>query len=467
MGENSIARWQTFLDGLEGELGKETVDRWARSLRVIHSSEEVLVLSAKDSFHTLWFEEHLRPRLRTFVNGIGTPIKVSLQGVSKSSRPAKASNVVGKGPTSSLHFSHLDPLCTFETLIKIPENEIVLRVLLETCNHLINEQIHKLSSLVTAERSSSPPNPVFICGPSGSSKTHLLMATAHRLRQSGISVIMARADLFTDHVIKSIRSGEMATFRQLWRNCDALLIDDIYLLAKKNATQEEFFHTFNSLHVAGKQIILTSNCFPQQLQFIEPRLVSRFEWGIVLPVHTILKKQLPLLLEKRASLLQEHIPQKVILALSELFSSTPKACVQALEALIQRVKFAKNQVGSPRSELSLATVHNLLADLLEEEKLLAMTPEKIISITAESYGITREDLLGKSQSREYVLPRQISMYLMRKHLRMPFMTIGDYFRKNHSTIMSAIRQVEKFIPDASRDVGSSIASIEMKLAELR
>jgi chromosomal replication initiator protein len=460
MGEKSAAKWQTFLDSLETELGKQTIDRWARSLQVIHTSDDQLVLSAKDSFQTLWFEEHLRPRLRSFVNPLGAPVKVTLQ-TTKS--PPKA--IQAKAPIPTLHFSPLDPTSTFDTFMKIPDNEIVLRVLNETCNFLVNERFHKISALVTHERSSPPPNPIYICGPSGSGKTHLLSATAHRLRQAGLSVVIARADLFTDHVVKSIRSGEMSTFRQLWRNTDALLIDDIYLLAKKNATQEEFFHTFNSLHVAGKQIILSSNCFPQQLQFIEPRLVSRFEWGIVLPLQPLLKRQFPALLEKKAALLQCQMSQKVILSIADMFSSTPKACVQALQALIQRFKLAKNK--SVHLEMSLSAVHDLLADLLEEEQLLAMTPEKIISITAETYGLKREDLLGKSQSRECVLPRQISMYLMRKHLRMPYMTIGDYFQKNHSTIMSAIRQVEKMIPDISKDIGSSIASIEIKLAELR
>jgi chromosomal replication initiator protein len=277
---------------------------------------------------------------------------------------------------------------------------------------------------------------------------------------------MAKSDLFTEHVVRSIRAGEMATFRNLWRTVDALILDDVHCLAHKSTTQEEFFHTFNSLYVAGKQIILSANCLPQQLQFIEPRLISRFEWGVVLPLHSIPRKQFPELLEKKAHHLNFTLSQKLAHFLSEAFPSTPKSCARALEAFIKRLSVSKNRGAATSATMTLSQVRDLLADLMEEEKLLAMTPEKIINVTAEAYGVKREDLLGRSQSREYVLPRQVAMFLIRKLLKTPFMKIGDLFKKNHSTVMSAIRQVEKHIPDSTSDVGSAIASIEIRLSEL-
>lgn len=468
------ACWQTFLERLERELGKETVDRWARGLVVKPNNGAKLILEAKDSFQALWFEEHLRPRLSALVDPLGASIQVTLQ---IAGRPS-SSKFIKKGGSRatkidssqfSLFFPEIDATCTFERFLTLPENEIVLKLFNELCSFLAAERLKKLSSVVVPSgeiQRLPPPNPLYLCGPSGSGKTHLLSAAAHRLRQAGLTVLMAKSDLFTEHVVRSIRAGEMSTFRKLWRNVDALLVDDIHCLARKSTTQEEFFHTFNSLHVAGKQIILSANCLPQQLQFIEPRLVSRFEWGVVLPLYAIPRKRFPELLEKKAQHLNFSLPPKLAHFLSESFPSTPKACVHALESLIHRLTLSKNRAHVSSATMTLSQARDLLADLIEEEHLLALNPEKIINVTAEAYGIKREDLVGRSQSREFVLPRQVAMFLIRKHLKAPFMKIGDLFQKNHSTVMSAIRQVEKLIPDPSSDVGSALASIEIRLSEL-
>ena len=462
--------WEAFLHRLELELGSETVERWARSLIVKMGNGPKLVLEAKDSFQALWFDEHLRPRLPALVDPIGNPIQVVLQVAGRAGpRAAKPRPQRIDANHFSLTFPEADSVCTFDHFLPVAENEIVLKLLDEVCSQLAGARLRSLSPIVAAGPEAHrlpPPNPIFLSGPSGCGKSHLLMATAQRLRQAGLSVIVAKSDLFTEHVVRSIRAGEMSAFRKLWRNVDALLVDDVHGLARKSATQEEFFHTFNSLHVAGKQIILTANRLPQQLQFIEPRLVSRFEWGVVLPMQSIPRKQFPLLLERRAQQLDFFLPPKMSHFLAETFSSTPKACVSALQTLIARLNFSKHRPLATPSAMTLSQIADLLADLIEDEKNLALTPEKIINVTANAYGITREDLLGRSQSREVVLPRQIAMFLIRKHLKAPFMRIGELFSKNHSTVMSAIRQVEKGIPDPSSDVGSALASIEIHLAGL-
>ncbi len=468
------ACWQTFLVRLERELGAETVDRWARSLVVKTGNGPKLTLEAKDSFQALWFEEHLRPRLSGLVDPLGASIQVTLQVAGKASRGKSVSKGIPRSskfdPSQfSLTFPEIDTSCTFERYLTLPDNEIVIKLFNEMCSYLAGERLKNLSSVVVPSGEGQripPPNPLYLCGPSGSGKTHLLTAAAIRLRQAGLTVIMANSDLFTEHVVRAIRAGEMSTFRRLWRTVDALLVDDVHCLARKSTTQEEFFHTFNSLHVAGKQIILSANCLPQQLQFIEPRLVSRFEWGVVLPLHSIPRKQFPDLLDKKAHHLNFSLSQKLAHFLAETFASTPKACVHALEVLIRRLSVFKNRGNASAASMTLSQVRDLLADLMEEEQQQALTPDKIINVTAESYGIKREDLIGRSQSREFVLPRQVAMFLIRKHLKAPFMKIGDLFKKNHSTVMSAIRQVEKLIPDSSSDVGSSLASIEIRLSEL-
>jgi len=447
----TVDAWKKFLSRLSAELGKETVERWTDSLTVKHASYQRLSLEAKDSFQVLWFDEHIRPRLKNLVDPMGAQIRVSISQPLPLNRKTKP-----KITTSTLTFIELDPTLTFEEFYEQPENNIVLHILNELCTHFSREKIKDFSPIPLTQ---PPPNPLYLYGPSGSGKTHLLTATALRLRQAGISVTMARTDLFTDHLLKSIRTSEMRAFRELWRNADVLLVDDVHLLAKKNTTQEEFFHTFNSLHVAGKQIILSANCQPGQLQHIEPRLVSRFEWGLVLPVHSPPKKLFASLLERKADQIRFPLPPTLSTALANLFPSTLAAAMHALEALSQRFTF------SNQKNVTLKTIHNLLADLITKEQKSALTPEKILSITAQHFGIKFDDLLGKSQNREFVIPRQIAMYLIRKHLKLPFITIGELFNKNHSTIISAIRHIEKEIQ--SSDVGSSIASIEIDLTQQR
>jgi len=458
--KTTVDAWHQFLKRLGQQLGKETVDRWVATLHIKKAGYRRLTLEAKDSFQALWFEEHVRPKIGACVDPMGASIRVTLQ---TGSSVAKRTGKPKKGSDQfKLHFRDLDPTQTFETFHVQQENLLVIKLLDEMCSHLRATKIKDLSSLAAPDSVQAPPNPIYVYGPTGSGKTHLLTSSALRLQKAGLTVAIARAELFTEHVVRAIRAGEMAKFRQFWRNCDVLMLDDVHLLARKSTTQEEFFHTFNTLHVAGKQILLAANCQPGQLQFIEPRLVSRFEWGLVLPLHSPPKKQFIHLLEQKASLLKFPLSPAIIQEISLLFSSSFTSAVRALETLILRLRLST----STTKKLNSGVLKDLLADLIAQEKFSALTPDKILSITAESYGITRQDLLLRSQNREFVLPRQVAMYLVRKHLKLPYMKIGDLFQKNHSTVMSSVRHVEKMISDTSTDVGSSIASIEINLSEI-
>lgn len=466
---SSFPYWDLFLKELEGTYGKATLDRWARSLKVeaFHSSVTFL---AKDSFQTLWFDEHIRQKFSDYLahHHIKCKIELTVEGQKKPNKPLskRAEEAKDKKPYSfHLHFPELDPTATYERFLVHEENEIPFKIVEEVCSSLMRKKISQLSDLHSNSFQEEPSfgNPVYLYGPSGSGKTHLLQASAHKLRQAGFNAVYARSDLFTEHVIRSIRAGEMSQFRKLWRNVDILFVDDVHLLAKKSATQEEFFHTFNTLHTAGTQLFLAANCLPQQLQFIEQRLISRFSWGIVLELTTIPKKMYRALVEQKAQALQFVLSPKIINFLLDHFSSSPKACCQALEALILRSSLSRPYMRKASISMSEEQLRSLLKDLIEEEEKTALTFERIVSLTAQAYGITESDLLGKSQSRECVLPRQITMYLMRKHLKLSYMKIGDRFFRDHSTVMSAIRQIEKLIKDSTSDVGSSVASLEVAL----
>lgn len=458
--------WESFLKTIELEYGKETVDRWVRSLKV-SSSHDTLTLLAKDSFQILWIEEHLLHKITDYLSSkeIHMRVCLSLEGEVQSAAKKRQKTVKKKGSSFQLHFSELDPTATYESFIKHVENEIPLKILEEICSTIIQRKLQALSTLHNATSTDDIlPNPIYLYGPSGCGKTHLLQAMAHTLRRAGINALYARADLFTEHVIKSIRASEMAHFRQLWRNVDVLLLDDVHLFAKKSATQEELFHTFNTLHVANKPIFLSANRMTQQLQHIEPRLISRFDWGIALSLSCLPKRMYKMLIEQKAQALNFPLSPKSADYLVSLFPSSPKACAQALEATILRTTLSSHYTQKSVETLSENKLRSLLKDLIEEEEKTALTFEKIIATAAHAYGILESDLLGKSQSREAVIPRQVAMYLIRKHLKWPYMKIGDRFFRDHSTVMSGIRQIEKCIKESSPDICNTLSSIELALS---
>lgn len=434
--------WEDFLLRLEGELGADTVRKWLRTLQVVRFDACNLYLEAKDSFQALWFEEHIRQKVISgFYNNNHKKIRVHLSIASKNASlpKKKASSQPATPPAFQLSFDPLDPYCTFEHFVREEENAVPLKIL---------------------EEETTQFNPLFICGPGGSGKTHLLMATTAMLREKGLKVIYARAETFTEHVVSAIRSSEMQNFRAAYRNVDVLILDNVQTLSKKSATQEELFHTFNTLHMSGKQLILAANCFPKDFVEIEPRLVSRFEWGIVLPIESVHDRQK--LLEKKAAALHYPLSQKLADFLIESFPSSPKALIRALEALILRSHVNKSEMHALYRPMTVQLAKHYLADLLLTESQAALTPQKIIQHCSEHYGIRPDDILGKAQTRECTEPRQVAMYLCRKELKLPFTKIGAIFGRDHSTVMSSVKQMEKSIADKDPGPLSALAEIAKK-----
>ena len=402
--------WQQFVTQLEKELGPAVVKEWIPKVAKFDAGN--LYLEARDSFQISWFEEHVRPRLKGLLNNNQRPIKVHISAINKES-PAK------KEEPRALSFkpSPIDAEMTLENFVPCKQNLVVHKLLTE----------------------SNPFNPIYLYGPKGVGKTHLLMGTALALQKTGKRVFFIRAETFTEHVVQAIRLGQMQEFRKVYRDIDVLIIDDIDIFSRKAATQEEFFHTFNTLHTMGRLILISANVAPMQLNEIEPRLISRFEWGISLGVE---KSDTRVILEKKAALWNMTLTEELLNFLLEKF---PKDPIIALQALALRCK------GPPPSCL---VAERLLKDLLEKEQENALTPDKIVKSVATHYGITAEDLLGKSQMREYALPRQVAMYLCREKLKMPFQKIGELFKRDHSTVMGSVKQIQKAIDEKKIDEGS-------------
>jgi len=438
--------WKEFVERQEKSLGVETTIRWLKTLKIVDFDAGNLYLAAKDSFQIMWFREHIRPKLESeLINENGRPIRVHLTLGGQQQPIQKPTQKKKKEQSFELSFDDLDPHALFGSFILKEADKLTFRVMTELTGWGSDEPQVELATF----------NPIFISGPAGCGKTHLLMATAHALREQGIKALYARAETFTQHVVGAIREGEMHRFRNAYRNIDVLLIDNVQVFSRKGATQEELFHTFNTLHVAGKQIILAANVTPQELQHVEPRLVSRFEWGISLQLAVPDREQLQKILVAKAKSMDYPLPGKVETFLMENFGSSTISLTRALEALLLR-----SHLQSTSGAMSVPLAQSLLADLLREEKQHIVTPDKIIGSVAEHFGIKSDDILGKSQRRECVTPRKIAMYLCRKTLDMPFVKIGDTFGRDHSTVMTSVRAIDKVLDSEDRELAGAVTSIK-------
>lgn len=443
--------WDDYLKALDKELGVGTVNRWLRSIKVLNFDAANLYLEASDTFHAGWITEHILPKAsKDFRNENNRPVKIHLQVANKKNIPKK--ELESKTPSLFQIFVHdpIDSEYKLENLVELSQNKITYKLFSDFKSYNLN--------------STPSYNPIYIYGPEGIGKTHLLQATATLLKKQHIKANYVKLLTFTQNMVAAIKTGRMPEFRQFYRDSDVLIIDDIQHLSNKSTTQEELFHTFNALHTEGKQIIISSNLSPGELKNIEPRLISRFEWGIVLPIHGPTAPQLKKILNQKCTEVKFSLSEDAKNFLVSKFSKSPKVLARALSALILRAHLKRPQgLTFDTAELPIGSIETLLADLIKEEVRLEVTEKRILSRVAQYYKIEVEDIIGKSQSREYVLPRQVAMYLCREHLKLPFMKIGQIFNRDHSTVMSSVKQIQKNILQNDSNYSKVISALKQAL----
>ena len=315
---------------------------------------------------------------------------------------------------------HLNPRYTFDTFVPGSSNRFA-----------------HAAALAVAESPGKTYNPLFIYGDSGLGKTHLLHAIGHYTRQikPQTRVRYVNSEEFTNDFINSIRDDRSLSFKRTYREVDVLLVDDIQFLQGKEQTLEEFFHTFNALHNAGKHVVITSDVPPRNLNGIEERMRTRFEWGLMTDVQPPDLETRIAILRKKAQADDVQAPPDVL----EYIASNITSNIRELEgALIRVTAFAA--LNKQQVDLSLAQV--VLKDLISDDDS-EITASSIIGKTAEYFGITMEELTGTSRSRVFVTARQIAMYLCRQLTDLSLPKIGEHFGgKDHTTVMYAVKKVE-------------------------
>jgi chromosomal replication initiator protein len=303
-----------------------------------------------------------------------------------------------------------------------------------------NNQLSAAACRAVAEAPARMYNPLFVYGGVGLGKTHLMHAIGHAIaaRDASKRIAYVSSERFTNDLIASIQEGRMADFRRRYREIDLLLIDDVHFLGEKERTQEEFFHTFNALHDAQRQIVMTSDRPPKEIPGLEERLVSRFEWGLVTDIK-------PPDLETRVAILRKKAAVDSIALDDEVLEFIARNCrsnVRELEgAIIKLLAYASLTRRDVTTDLAREALGGVLKEL---EVSRAVTPHVIRERVAQEWGVSVDGLVSKKRTKELTVPRQVAMFLIREMLDVPLIEIGRLFGgRDHSTVIHSINKIEE------------------------
>ena len=416
--------WQEALEQLRERLGQQNFETWIKPIRVKEAGDDEILLEVPNKFFRDWLAEHfLRPIRETLSDAAHHEIKVAI-AINQKMQPSAApieKRPEREAPKSSTRVNNLIPKYTFENFVVGASN-----------------QFAHAASLAVANQPGDHYNPLFIYGGVGLGKTHLINAIGHRVmeKRQTLKVLYLSSESFMNELIASLRRDKMDEFKVRFRNIDALILDDVQFIAGKERTQEEFFHTFNSLYETHKQIIITSDKFPKEIPDLEDRLRNRFEWGLIADIQPPDMETRVAILQKKAEVEGVQLPHDVGIFLATHIDSN----VRELEGSLTRLgAFASLTKATISIDLAKEVLQNTLRGNSRE-----VTVESIQKTICDYYNIKLGDLKAKRRTKNIALPRQVAMYLSRKHTSTSFPAIGSKFGgRDHSTVIHAAKTIEK------------------------
>ncbi len=433
---NAEQAWQSALGQLQMEMPKASYDTWVRDTSVVASDNNSITVGVRNAYARDWLESRLTENVKHLLGGItnremDVKFIVWQNGGEGTSDLATEVSIPNREPSEDAHrqppvprSASLNPRYTFETFVAGS-----------------NSRLAHAAAQAVAENPAVAYNPLFLYGGVGLGKTHLLHAIGNTCQSNGLNVLYVSSEEFTNDLINAIRSHTTQAFRDKYRSIDVLLIDDIQFIAGKESTQEEFFHTFNTLHGQNKQIIISSDRPPKSLITLEERLRSRFEWGLMADI------QLPDL-ETRLAILRyksERNGRDVPGEIMELIAQRVQSNIRELEGALNRILAFSDLSGMP---LNRQMAEVALADLLPQPS--DVKPERVLSIVARVYNLSVDRLLSPDRSRSVALPRQIAMFLLREsNISLP--QIGQALGgRDHTTVMYACDKIADMLKDNDR-----------------
>ena len=440
--------WQAALGELQLEMTKATFDTWVKPTSALSYEDGLFAIAVPNAYAQEWLQNRLMSTIKRVLTGItgrGIEVKFVVWTKEEKTEPVKLLDALDgtfynnsqNGHFNGRSASGLNPRYVFDTFVVGPSNRLA-----------------HAACLAVAEKPAAQYNPLFLYGGVGLGKTHLLHAIGHVSVANGLQVLYVSSEEFTNELINAIRAQNTSSFRDKYRTIDVLLVDDIQFIAGKESTQEEFFHTFNTLHGNGKQIVMTSDRPPKALITLEDRLRSRFEWGLIADIQAPDLETRTAILRDKAESQGVLVPGVVIDFIARQVQSNIRELEGALNRVIANARLTGNALTPELAAMALA-------DLMA--RATTVTLDELVSTVTNFYGVSRDDLLGRSRNKEVVHPRQVTMYLAREELQMTLPQIGDSLGgRDHTTVMYGVEKITQSI-DGDDNVRREVLAIRERL----
>lgn len=422
---NADQAWQSVLGQLQMEMPRASFDTWVRDTKPVSYQDGTLTVGVRNAYARDWLENRLASTVNRLLIGIlNSTVDVSFivnghdNEIVVDEAPPSTPEIDSAYEKPARNIVHMNPRYIFDAFVVGSGNRLA-----------------HAACLAVTEKPARAYNPLFLYGGVGLGKTHLLHAIGNACQMRGLRVLYVSSEEFTNDLITAIRTHTTQAFREKYRSMDVLLVDDIQFIAGKESTQEEFFHTFNTLHGQDKQIIVSSDRPPKALVTLEERLRSRFEWGLTADIQPPDLETRLAILRTKADRTGRNVPNEIL----ELIAQRVQSNIRELEGALNRIIAFADLSGSL---LTSDLVEIALADLLPQKRNISSN--KIIDAVAEYEGVEIDDLLGQNRSAKISKPRQIAMYLMREINETSFPQIGEVLGgRDHTTVMYACEKVSK------------------------
>ena len=443
-------------------VGNDAFQRWFRAVEWIGSEEGTATVSVPGAMHQVWIETNFMPELTMAVSGAFEDVRQVKVVVGEVGGEPAAAVPSEDGSDEDVYFSN-HPVKGMKLDAEAIERRIKNAGLNSsyTFSSFVvgaNSQFAHAACEAVAKKSGISYNPLFIYGGSGLGKTHLMQAVGQEIirRNPGARVMYLTCEKFTNEFIDAVRKGDIEKFRRRYRSSDVLLIDDVQFLAGKDRSQEEFFHTFNTLLDGHNQVVLTCDRPACEIKNLEPRLISRFECGLTVEMQPPLMETRMAILKKKAADWKVRVDETVLLFLAEKIRTN----VRRLEGALTRVATYASLAGE---SVTVDKVEHLLRDLLREEAGRQVTIDSIQKAVAEQFDVRLADMTSRRRPASIAFPRQIAMYLSRVLTKGSLIEIGEHFGgRDHGTVIHAVKKVTERM-EAEDEIKQMVARIEAQL----